>query len=251
MECKNCHHPISENFCQNCGQSANVGRINYNTFLSEFVASVFQIQKGFLFTIIELLIRPNTAIKNYLEGKRKPYFKPIAFVFLLSTVYFVMAKWVGSETFLGDFLLGLKTGFENDEPERISESLSHVVKWCIDNFAFTNLMLVPIFSLSTFLFFRHSKYNYFEIIVLNSYITGIQTLAYIFGIFLQIFFREDIIVLVCFGFNTTYILNIYIRFFDRSSKIIVIIKSIFIYIIYLILQLLLLLFFAWIGSIKT
>lgn len=248
MECRNCRHPISGNFCQNCGQIATVSRINYNTFLTDFVASVFQIQKGFLFTLIELLIRPNTAIKNYLQGKRKPYFKPIAFVFLLSTVYYVMAKWVGFETYLGDFLLGLNRGIESDEPDKISESLTHIVKWCIDNFAFTNLMLVPVFSLSTYLFFRRSQYNYFEIIVLNSYITGIQTLAYILGTFLQIFFREDIIVLVSFGFNITYLLSVYIRFFDRSSGVIVIIKSIFIYIFYLFLLLLLLLFFAWIGS---
>ena len=159
-----------------------------------------------------------------------------------------MAKWVGSETFLGDFLLGLKTGFENDEPDRISESLSHIIKWCSDNFAFTNLILVPIFSLSTFLFFRRSKYNYFEIIVLNSYITGIQTMAYIFGTFLQIFFREDIVVLVCVGFNITYLLSVYVRFFDRSSKVIVIIKSIFIYILYLFFLFFLLFLFASIGS---
>ena len=87
MKCKNCDQNIDTNFCPNCGQSAKVGEINLSYFLQEMTDSLFQINRGFFFTMRELFIRPGESIREYLSGKRNNHFTPIAYVLTLSTIY--------------------------------------------------------------------------------------------------------------------------------------------------------------------
>ena len=47
-------------------QNSNVSRINITSFLDEVSVSVFQINKGFLFTLKELFLRPGKSLNEYL-----------------------------------------------------------------------------------------------------------------------------------------------------------------------------------------
>jgi hypothetical protein len=86
MNCKNCSQIINGNFCTHCGQSTKVDRINLSNFLSELSEGIFQINKGLFYSVKELFLRPEYNIRAYLNGKIKNHFKPIAYVFILSTV---------------------------------------------------------------------------------------------------------------------------------------------------------------------
>jgi ascorbate-specific PTS system EIIC-type component UlaA len=77
---------IEGNFCQHCGQNTNVDKINLPNFLHELSDSIFQINKGILFTIRELFVRPGESIREFIKGKRKYHFKPVAFALVMSTV---------------------------------------------------------------------------------------------------------------------------------------------------------------------
>ncbi|MDH6353963.1 hypothetical protein M2132_000283 [Dysgonomonas sp. PH5-45] len=78
--CKNCNSTIKGNYCQNCGQATKTDRINFHYLVHEIQHSIFHVDKGILFTIKELLLRPSITIKGYLEGKRVNLFKPFGFV---------------------------------------------------------------------------------------------------------------------------------------------------------------------------
>ena len=62
MNCKNCNTEINKNYCPNCGQPTKLKRIDGHYILSE-IGSVLNFDKGILFTIRELLLRPGQSVR--------------------------------------------------------------------------------------------------------------------------------------------------------------------------------------------
>lgn len=92
MECKNCGKEFSGNFCPHCGQSATIEKINLPNFIEEFSSTVFQVNRGLPFTIKELFVRPGHAIRDFIEGKRKKYFKPILLTLSYCQLYIIYCQ---------------------------------------------------------------------------------------------------------------------------------------------------------------
>ena len=78
MNCKNCGNIVEGEYCNHCGQRSNVGRITLSSLLNELTESIFQIDRGFFYTLTQLFARPGKSIREYLNGKRRKHFKPIA-----------------------------------------------------------------------------------------------------------------------------------------------------------------------------
>lgn len=87
MKCKNCGNTFEGNFCNYCAQKSNVQRINAENLLHEILAGLFNLNKGFFYTMKKLSVAPGSAIREYLIGKRKYFFKPIGYFFVLTTLY--------------------------------------------------------------------------------------------------------------------------------------------------------------------
>ena len=68
--CKNCDQHFEGHYCNNCGQSASVKRINVFNVGSIFLHGFFHIDKGFFYTIKELSIHPGKMLREYVAGKR-------------------------------------------------------------------------------------------------------------------------------------------------------------------------------------
>jgi hypothetical protein len=232
MNCKNCGNEIEGKFCSNCGQSAKVDKLNLQSFLSELADNVFQINKGLFFTIKELSLKPGHTIRNFLEGKRKNHFKPIAYVFLLSTIYILVSKFFDSPTLIEDFFAGAS---DNVQEEGSVEKFP-IIEWLSNNYAYTTLLLIPIFSLASFLSFLGLKRNYLEHIVLNSYITGHQAILYSFSALVGQFFEHNGIN-VLIAFLTTVLFNFwtFIQFFNNEKKLLVIARLLLTYLLFYIL----------------
>jgi len=189
MICKNCENQLSGDFCNKCGQKSKVERINFKYLANEIPNSVFQLNRGFLFTVKELFIRPGHSIREFLSGKRVHHYKPIGFLLITSTIYVVSAYLMSRNTFLSDMILGFKDGAEGNNGTSDFKFLNWVSKYQI----YFPLFILPIFSISTYLAFFKSKYNYFEHLVINFYITGQQMIIYwILGF---IFFKENMLMI--------------------------------------------------------
>lgn len=229
MNCKNCENQIEGNFCFNCGQSAKVGKLNLQSFITELADTVFQINKGLFFTIKELSLRPGHTIRKFLEGKRKNHFKPIAYVFLLSTVYLLLSKISDSPTLIDDFLAGTSDGVQKQD----SIAKLPIVEWLSNNYAYTTLLLIPIFSLASFISFLGLRRNYIEHIVLNSYITGHQAIFYSFFTFVAQFFDHNgITVLIAVLISVLFNFWTYIQFFNGEKKELAIVRLILTYVLF-------------------
>lgn len=230
MICKNCENNFNGKFCNNCGQSSNVGKIDFKYLIYEIPNSIFQLNRGFLFTIKELFTRPGHSIRHFLNGKRKQYFKPLAFVFLASTLYVISTYWLEKNTILSEFISGVTIALNNDNTTELLST--KFLNWLANNHAYATLILLPFFSLASYLAFIKSKYNYFEHLVLNFYITGQQMIIYLIFSFVLL---EDnylqfipIILGVLFTFWTFY------QFFETKKFYTKILLTLITYIYFLI-----------------
>jgi len=220
MICKNCKQNFNGNFCNNCGQNSKVRKINFRYLLDEIPNSIFQINRGFLFTVKELFTRPGHSIREFIEGKRKFHFKPLAFLFLTSTLYVLLNYLIGHQTFFGDLIEGFKSVGKNTESE--------ILNWISNKQTYIIIFVLPFFSLASYLAFFKSKYNFFEHIVLNLYITGQQMIIYMIFSFIIDVDRDGLIILLPLLLGFTLNIWAYIQFFDKKStlkKILLIIST--------------------------
>lgn len=177
--CKNCNERIEDKFCGNCGQSADTHEINFKTFLHEIQHGIFHIDKGILYTTRELYKRPGHTIREYIQGKRVQHFKPFAYVLILSTIYALLNKFSERETFLEAFLNGIESGIDENSKENF-KALGKAAGWLKNHYAYATLLLLPIVSLASYLAFIRAKFNYFQHLILNSYLAGQRTIFFLF-----------------------------------------------------------------------
>ncbi len=250
MTCKNCGEHVDGNYCSECGQKSKVARINAKYVLSEIPETFFQLNHGLFFTIKELSLRPGTTIRKYLNGKRKNYIKPIAYVLLLSTLYALLAKLSSGETFLGEIVLGMAEGGTSSESEPV---LTSFLEWIADNHAYSTILFLPLFSLASYIAFKKYNYNFFEHFVLNAYLTGQQ--AIIYSVFLLIQYVGDIEVyyfpMLSLSLSIGFAVWTFIQFFESANKINSLIRILITYLLYflIIISILLIgmLVNSWIG----
>ena len=179
-------------FCNLCGQKSKVERINYKYLIFEIPNSIFQLNRGFLFTIKELLIRPGHSIREFLEGKRVHHYKPLGFLFLSSTLYVLITFLLGKDTPASDLTskmaLMIKQGQGQGQVVFEKTIILELLNWISKFQIYIPLFMLPLFSLSSYIVFYKSRYNYFEHLVINFYITGQQVIIYlILGL---IFFKD-------------------------------------------------------------
>lgn len=234
MNCKNCDYPLQGNFCANCGQSARVARINLPNFLRELTEGVFQINRGFFHTLRALFVRPGLAIREYLAGKRKRHFKPIAYALTLSTVYFLFSQLTETGTLANDFAKGYANGLDLSDSKNNQMA---TLEWFAKNYAYTTLLLLPVFSLTTFLAFRNTGYNYLEHVVLNAYITGQQAIIYaIAAILIFITKQEDLFVNTALVISVGYAFWVFWQFFTQPSRVGVVLRSMLSYLLFVLMM---------------
>lgn len=105
VECLNCGHPLdlSDRFCAYCGQLNTTKRLTLVDFFNEFMLSVFTYDSRFRHTLKDLLFKPGTITRYYVDGKRFHYANPFRFFLSASIFYFI--------------IIGIVSFFEQDGAE--------------------------------------------------------------------------------------------------------------------------------------
>ena len=230
MHCKNCGEKTKGNYCSHCGQATSVGKITLSSLSHEISTSLFQLDRGFFFTLKELFVRPGTSIRDYLNGKRKNYFKPVAYVLTLSTFYFIVSQSIGQKTWMGDIITGFLNGAMESEKDLMIYSF---LSWFSNNFAYTTLLLLPVFSLASHLSFKRFGINYPEHVILNSYITGQQAIIYSLFAFIRLAGNHEIFEMLPFVFSFCYAIWVFYSFFEEGNRFINILRSISTYLLFI------------------
>lgn len=86
QSCRNCGNTLSTDFCGVCGQAA-YRQVTFRRLFRESLLRAFDLEDGFLHTLVALSVRPGEAIREYMRGRRKPFTNPVSYCFLLVTLY--------------------------------------------------------------------------------------------------------------------------------------------------------------------
>lgn len=155
--CLNCETAYSGKYCPNCGQKKDTHRFSFATIIHDIPHSVFHIDKGLFFTFLVLLYKPGKAIKDYIAGKRVNYFQPFAYLFLLSAASSFVAH---------------KAAMYEPTPVDITHRLLNlrVAVFFAHYPALIFCTILPFISFWSWIFNKNTGYNYWEHIVLNTYL---------------------------------------------------------------------------------
>jgi hypothetical protein len=71
--CQNCGNEGDQKYCPGCGQVLLAERVSMHYLFHEVINTFWHLEKGFLYTLKELAIRPGTMQRKYLSGIRLRY----------------------------------------------------------------------------------------------------------------------------------------------------------------------------------
>lgn len=163
--CKNCETEVTQNYCPNCGRPQQLKRVDSHYILSE-IGSVFNFQKGILYTIKELLIRPRKNIRAFISEDRNRLVKPIMYILITSVIYTIFVKIFHFED---DYI-----NYSGNEESALLE----IFKWVQGNYGYANIIMAAFIGLWLKLFFRKYPFNLFEILILLCFVMGTGMLIY-------------------------------------------------------------------------
>ncbi|QNK64075.1 DUF3667 domain-containing protein [Pedobacter sp. PAMC26386] len=169
--CKNCSTELSGKYCSDCGQSVITKRIDGH-YIRHEIEHVLHFEKGILFTIRELLIRPGQNIREFITENRSRLVKPIIFIIVTSLIYTLINHSFHIEGGYIDF-----NGAEDS-------AISLIVNWIQNHYGYANIIIGVFIAFWMKLLFRKYDYNFFEILILLCFVMGMGMLVFsVFALF--------------------------------------------------------------------
>jgi hypothetical protein len=218
----------------------------------EVVHATTHVDSGVLLLLRKVMYVPGLVAKEYLEGKRKRYFNPFTLLIILIALLVIISN---KTNIYGDFTQKM-TEFRKEimlrnaekspaarkkveaaitDLEKSAGEAENVTQKALDNSKIINLIFLPVLSFLTWLFFRSSKYNYAENLILNIVVTcGYTAIFLILIIPLYLIFPLQVILIMHSSIIIMVIFSIaaYQQFY-RQSRGWTMLKGIVIQIIYL------------------
>jgi hypothetical protein len=132
--------------------------------------------KGFLFMMIQLFIRPGVVAREYIiEGKRKKYFMPFQYILIIGTI---AAFVVANSHFIEQTTLAL--GGAGKYSARQLAFMQKINYYQTRYYNFMILAQLPFYALATKLIFRRQGLNFAEHLTLQTFITAQAALISMF-----------------------------------------------------------------------
>lgn len=99
QSCLNCGEPVAAEFCDSCGQKATVSRITFPEIFRGFWKRFVDLDSVALRTFKGLLVNPGAFIRDYLNGRRKPYVNPLRYFLVILAINIASSAILGSPAF--------------------------------------------------------------------------------------------------------------------------------------------------------
>jgi len=90
--CLNCDTALTGAFCADCGQGARQGRLTMAHVGSELMTQVLSLDGTLVRTMVEMTTRPGGLIADYLQGRRRRYLGPLAYLFFGTAVWLLLSN---------------------------------------------------------------------------------------------------------------------------------------------------------------
>lgn len=223
MICKNCKFVFEGNFCNNCGQSSETHKLNLHFIWHDIQHGLFHFDKGIFYSLKELYSRPGHSIREFIQGKRVNHFKPVSMVVVLATLYGLLYH---------SFEINLFSSGEKDIPH-LNLDINH---WVAKHYSWLTIVMLPIYTLGTYVAFRNQGYNYVEYFVLNTFKASQRLFLHIL-IFPLLYYYNGTqslhtLVLCLYIIDVALIYWVNFQFFERLNGFEVLVRSIFSHLIF-------------------
>ena len=175
--CINCERGIADaaqKFCPNCGQPTPAHRIDWHFLGHELEHSVLHMDRGILYSLKQLMLRPGQLLRDYIEGRRGNQVKPLLLITMMSAVVVLLNRVLNGDTMMDTSAAEAMVAGQALPPEmmRLMAAYRAVADWIETHFAAYTLMLLPIeASVFWLVFRRYSKLNYPEWLVITTLLT--------------------------------------------------------------------------------
>jgi len=163
--CKSCNAVLAGNFCSNCGHPAKTKRIDGHYIMHE-IEHVLHFEKGILYTIKELLIKPGASVKEFLAENRSRLVKPIIFIIITSLIYTLITHF-----------FHIEEGYINFSLDKNS-AVTAISRWIQNHYGYANILMGIFIAFWLKVFFRKHDYNFFETLILLCFVMGMGMLIY-------------------------------------------------------------------------
>lgn len=184
-KCANCARVtdgLEQKFCPACGQPTPVHRIDWHFLGHELEHSVLHMDRGVLYTLKQLMLRPGHLIRDYIEGRRLGVVKPLLLVMLTGAAATLMAHYALDGDALGSsFTKGVEAGMhQGNANAKQAEAAATMMKvfgfvkdWMNSHLTLITLLVLPVQAAALKLTFRRFKQiNYPEWLVITSFLTA-------------------------------------------------------------------------------
>ena len=243
MKCINCYHEFEpSSYCPECGQKNDDHRLTMSHLAHELNHAITHTDKGILLLIKKLFLYPGVVAREYIQGKRKRYFNPLSFLVITTAI----AAYVSHEAGYYEALSHL-----NSSPNR-GPLYNEMMSVMVNNSKILELVILfPVASFFSWLFFKSRGYNLAENFVLSALIFGelnvIKSLTCI-PLFAATSINAGYIDQVFRIFTLIYFTVAYRQFFQQNI-ILTIFKSVLVMIMYVVFYWLLLFGFIYVRHV--
>ncbi len=182
--------------------------------------AAFSVNAPLFITLKLLLVNPGIVLREYLEGKRKKYYKPVAFFILTTVAYLLIRSAIGFDPFSDTVVV-----VEDTQDGQLLTKARDFMLFNIDKLLFFFPFTLALFSK---LFF-YKKYTLAEFLAVSFYLTGMYTLFTTLNMFLVVWGKKELqplgmlVMLVYFIYSMVS--------FIQTKRIATILKSILVFIL--------------------
>lgn len=211
-------------------------RITMKT-IGEGILDIFNVERGLLYTLFALALKPDQAIQTYFYENRDRLIKPFRYlIFTAAIATFITIQYMKKSGFLVEMRKGFTTGYtpkNNEELAAVENYFKLLNEVYINYFNLLIVLSVPIIAMVTYWFFR-KKFNYAEHLVINSYVTSQLSAYYILLTPLLLIYNFLVVSYIYTFLTFIYSIFVYVKIF-KERLLSGVLKSIAAIIIYFII----------------
>ena len=174
-ECTKCGIARAGLYCAVCGQRFTHGRLTVPAIAHQVAHDVLNLDRGILFTAMELTRRPGDAIRAYVDGKRVRYTGPVKYFILTVALTTFATTQLG---IVDEIAEGMFHEAGRAAPMTPAQASAFMSRWMTMFMA----MGVPFTAAVTHRLFKRSEMTYAEHLALNLYSYGHQCLGLVLAL---------------------------------------------------------------------
>lgn len=158
ITCLNCGTQFRGTYCPHCGQKANTGRLNWSTIADHTLNSIFNLERGFLRTCVDLFYRPGYLMRDYIRGRRTDYNKPIQMLFVLATLH-VVVHYIFFQNSGLNIVDNTTIELEEEAAREAVDFLRQIISYFESNKALSTLLFALLLVVPNWLLFKFTEFG--------------------------------------------------------------------------------------------